>query len=71
MSLSMKGSGIYSQEVTLEVVCRESCSECSEGQHCLSIWNQDFMTDDWGNIDQEVTCELCKHKYTIKKEAGE
>lgn len=66
---SMKGSGIYSQEITLEVVCKESCNDCSGGQDCLSVWDEDFMTDDWGNIEQEVTCELCKHTYTIKREA--
>jgi hypothetical protein len=32
------------------------------------VWNEDFHTDDWGNISQEVTCELCNHKYTIEIE---
>jgi hypothetical protein len=68
----MMGSGIYSEEVTLEVVCKESCHECDENNKvCKAYWNEDFHTDDWGNIEQEVTCEVCKHKYTIKKEAGE
>ena len=72
MPLSMMGSGIYSEEVTLEVVCKESCHECDESNKvCKAYWNEDFHTDDWGNIEQEVTCKECKHKFTIKKEAGE
>ena len=65
---SMMGSGIYSEEITLGVVCRERCDGCDGGQPCLSVWDEDFTTDDWGNVDQEVTCELCNHKYTIKLE---
>lgn len=65
---SMMGSGIYSEEITLEVVCRERCDDCFGGQPCLSVWEETFTTDDWGNIDQEVTCELCNHKYSIKLE---
>jgi hypothetical protein len=65
---SMMGSGIYSEEVTLEIVCKERCDDCFGGQPCLSVWNEDFVTDDWGNISQEVTCELCNHKYTIEIE---
>lgn len=65
----MMGSGIYSQEVTLEIVCREICDDCFGGQPCFSVWEEDFVTDDWGNIDQEVTCELCNHKYRIKVES--
>jgi len=32
------------------------------------VWDETFVTDDWGNVDQEVTCELCNHKYSIKLE---
>ena len=62
------GSGIYSEEVTLEIVCRERCNDCVDGQTCPSVWNEDFHTDDWGNISQEVTCKLCNHMYTIEVE---
>jgi hypothetical protein len=65
---SMMGSGIYSEGVTLEIVCKERCYDCDGGQPCSSVWNEDLATDDWGNINQEVTCELCNHKYTIKVE---
>lgn len=65
---SMMGSGIYSEEITLEVVCRERCDDCEGSQPCLSVWEETFATDDWGNVDQEVTCELCNHKYSIKLE---
>ena len=62
------GSGIYSEGVTLEIVCKERCYDCDGGQPCSSVWDEDLVTDDWGNINQEVTCELCNHKYTIKVE---
>jgi hypothetical protein len=67
---SMMGSGIYSEEVTLEVVCKESCNDCMEANKvCEMYWDEDFHTDDWGNIEQTVTCKACNHSYTIKREA--
>jgi len=67
---SMMGSGIYSEEITLEVVCKESCSDCTETYKvCEAYWDEDFYTDDWGNIDQKVTCKLCNHSYTITRKA--
>ena len=67
---SMMGSGIYSQEMTLEIVCKESCYECDEtNKVCEAYWDEDFHTDDWGNIDQQVTCKSCNHIYTIRREA--
>jgi hypothetical protein len=65
---SMMGSGIYSEEVTREIVCKERCDECPENAACSTYWNEDFVTDDWGNIDQKVTCPTCKHSYTYKEE---
>lgn len=65
---SMMGSGIYSEEVTREIVCKERCDECPENVTCTYYWNEDFHTDDWGNIDQTVTCPVCKHSYTYKEE---
>lgn len=67
---SMMGSGIYSVDVTLEVVCKESCSECEDSNKvCEAYWDEDFHTDDWGNVEQDVQCKVCKHTYTIKREA--
>jgi hypothetical protein len=57
---SMKGSGIYSEDVTLEVECGE----------CGKSWEEDFMTDDWGNVSSEVKCE-CGNAWTFEKEQGE
>ena len=65
---TMMGSGIYSQEVTLEIVCAEyGCSDCELDRECKAVWQQDFVTDDWGNIDDKVTCPSCKHTYTFTR----
>lgn len=66
---SMMGSGIYSEEVTLEVVCAEyGCDDCELDRECKGVWQEDFHTDDWGNIEQKVTCPQCKHSFTFKRE---
>jgi hypothetical protein len=66
---SMMGSGIYSEEVTREIVCKERCMDCDEkGYECPAYWNEDFATDDWGNIEQEVTCKSCGHSFDYKEE---
>ncbi len=57
---SMKGSGIYSEDITLEVECEE----------CGKAWEEDFMTDDWGNVEADVKCE-CGHEWTFSKEKEE
>jgi hypothetical protein len=68
--MSMMGSGIYSTEVTLEVVCAEyGCDDCEPNTECKGIWEQDFVTDDWGNIDDRVTCPDCKHQFNFRKES--
>lgn len=46
---SMRGSGIYSKDVTISVTCDE----------CDYEWDEDFATDDWGNVDTDVTCPSC------------
>jgi RNase P subunit RPR2 len=66
MSISMKGSGIYSYDITLAVDC--SCNEC-EG--CGHAWDKDFRTDDDGNVDIRVTCPKCNHKFNFSHEASE
>ena len=57
---SMKGSGIYAEDVTLEVECGE----------CGKSWEEDFQTDDWGSVQQEITCE-CGNFFTFNKEQEE
>jgi hypothetical protein len=63
----MMGSGIYSETVTREIVCNERCKECVTP--CDRYWNQDFETDDRGNIDYDVTCPKCNHTYGYSEEA--
>ena len=53
----MMGSGIYSEEVTYEVECE-----------CGNLWEQDFMTDDWGNVEDDVTCVKCNEKFSFSRE---
>ena len=64
---SMMGSGIYSTTVTREIVCRERCEECVTP--CDKYWEEDFNTDDCGNIDCDVVCAQCKHTYNYSEEA--
>ena len=66
---SMMGSGVYSESATREIICTERCEECTKlGKKCDAVWEEDFQTDDWGNIDQTVTCKKCEHEYTYKEE---
>jgi hypothetical protein len=66
---SMMGSGIYSETVTYEVVCDEHCPDCEEREKkCEAYWEQDFNTNDWGNVDQQVTCKSCGHSYYFSRE---
>ena len=65
----MMGSGIYSAEVSREIVCSERCWDCvDEKKECDAIWYEDFNTDDWGNIDETIKCEKCGHSYEFKEE---
>jgi hypothetical protein len=67
---SMMGSGIYSQTITREIVCEELCNDCEDKKEtCTAFWEQDFETDDWGNVEKMVTCDLCKHSYTFRMES--
>lgn len=54
---SMRGSGIYSEDVTLEVDCEE----------CEKSWKEDFQTDDWGSVEADIKCE-CGNEFTFKWE---
>jgi len=46
---SMRGSGIYSIDMTLTVTCPE----------CEHEWDDDFATDDWGNVNDTILCPEC------------
>jgi len=66
---SMMGSGIYSTTVTREIVCRERCETCHEaGKECDAVFEEDFETDDWGNVDQTVKCKKCQHELNYSEE---
>lgn len=68
--MTMMGSGIYSVTETREIVCVEMCWDCIDiNKKCDAVFNIDFETDDWGNIEQEVTCAQCGHGYTFKEES--
>jgi len=58
---SMKGSGIDSTEISLDVECEE----------CNHEWEQDFVTDDWGNIDTDVECPSCNNKFSFSRSEDE
>ena len=64
---SMMGSGIYSQTITREVVCKERCLDCL-GNKCEAIWEEDFETNDWCNVDQDVVCAQCTHTINYREE---
>lgn len=66
---SMMGSGIYSQDKTVEVECQ--CEECDDQNGCGHAEEYDFSTDDYGNIDSDVICNKCKHTFNYTKEYDE
>lgn len=66
---SMMGSGIYSEEIEVEIVCAEICGSCEDDQkNCKAVFNASLMTDDWGNIDQQVNCPQCNHSLRYRQE---
>lgn len=68
----MMGSGIYSENHTAEMVCAERCDDCQEqDKTCDAVFEMDFNTDDWGNVEADVTCEKCKHTFTYTYERGD
>ena len=62
------GSGTLSDTITVEIVCYEQCYECTEANPCDAVFEEDLQTDDYGNIDCEVTCAKCNHKINVKRE---
>ena len=63
MSMSMMGSGIYSLNLDTEIVCKEYCYDCDEKSPCDLVFKVNLSTDDWGNIDEDIECDKCKHTY--------
>jgi hypothetical protein len=55
------GSGTLGHTVTREMVCAESNID-SKG--CDAVWYEDLETDDWGNIEQTITCIKCNGEWT-------
>jgi hypothetical protein len=64
---SMKGSGIYSVDETWDVDCSCDVETCK----CDNSWEQDFQTDDWGNISQKVKCPKCEHSFEYERESSD
>jgi hypothetical protein len=63
------GSGIYSETVTREIVCAEMCGMCEDDKKtCEASWEEDLQTDDWGNIENDVTCDKCNHTFIYREE---
>jgi hypothetical protein len=58
MEGSMYGSGIYSESVTLVVECE-----------CGNDWEQDFNTDDYGNVSDKVKCASCDLEFNFERES--
>jgi len=58
---SMMGSGIYSVDVSLDVECYDCEHSCE----------QDFATNDWGNVDTDVECPNCKTKFSFERELND
>jgi hypothetical protein len=64
------GSGIYSTDKTYEVECECENDNCvTEKQAgCGNVWEQDFNTNDYGNIDTTIGCPKCSHNFNFSKE---
>ena len=63
---SMRGSGIYSEDVDREIVCAERCEDCGD-KVCDAVWEETLTTDDWGNIEMDVVCAKCGHTINYKE----
>ena len=59
------GSGTLSTVVTRDLDC-DYFDGGAEG--CTGSWDDDFYTDDYGNIEQETTCPVCKTVFTYREE---
>lgn len=68
MSFSMMGSGIYSEDVNVEVVCKEYEPYDIDGNRsqCEAVYYLDMATDDYGEIREYFTCEKCGAEYIVK-----
>ena len=64
------GSGTLGHTITREIVCKERCNDCEDSKAtCDAVWDEDFETDDWGNVECDVTCKSCNHTYTFREES--
>jgi hypothetical protein len=64
------GSGTLGYTASREIVCSEKCSSCEDDKKtCDAVWEEDFETDDYGNIEADVECKTCKHTYTFREES--
>jgi hypothetical protein len=70
---SMKGSGVDSADVTLNIECECAQDGCQTDKSygCGHTFDADLQTDDWGNIDNDVTCPKCNHEFNFQKEQEE
>ena len=55
---SMMGSGIYEEEVEMEVTC----------DHCDATYTALVVADDWGNINETLECLECGKDFTFKRD---
>lgn len=58
---SMRGSGIYVETVAKIVTC----------PNCYKSWTDDFVSDDWGRIEEDVYCPMCKTDFFFESTVRE
>lgn len=73
MEGSMRGSGIYCEDVTRDIECHCDQDGCKTDERpgCGKEFTQDVTKDDWGNIEEEVQCPQCSHEFTYTEEVDE
>ena len=57
---SMRGSGIYAEEVELSIDC----------PNCEEVIDDTYTTDDWGTVDDWIKCPKCGEQIHVY-ETGE
>lgn len=58
---SMMGSGIFTELISLYVTCPS----------CDIDWADDFVTDDWGRVEETVSCFNCGHDFKVFHDKNE
>lgn len=51
----MRGSGIFTELISLYVSC----------PHCDTGWADDFVTDDWGRVEETILCFNCNETFEV------